>query len=280
DIKPENILINDAGDAKLTDFGVAAPVNQTLPVDQARELLGTIAYLAPEVIQGASADGRSDVYSLALSLYEAAAGRLPFSGSSAGAIAAQRLAGPPPPLRTFVPGASAGFEATLARALAMSPRDRLPGAAEFGSALGTARLPAAEVPPAAVGPPARPVPARRPTGPITVSRAPRRPPADGGNAGLVIAIVIAAIILALGAGGLLALILAQQDPDDGTPEPTPTVGATPATEEATDEPTVRPTDEPTATATEEPTETPTPEPTEEPTALPTATEEPTAEGGG
>jgi len=106
--------------AKLADFGVASAVTQTLGPGQAEELLGTIAYLPPEVIQGATADARGDIYSLALAIYEMVAGRLPFAGSTPAALAGQRLGTVAPPLRTFARTASPELESTLAKALSLS----------------------------------------------------------------------------------------------------------------------------------------------------------------
>uniref|UniRef100_UPI002ADD51CA serine/threonine-protein kinase n=1 Tax=Tepidiforma sp. TaxID=2682230 RepID=UPI002ADD51CA len=103
DVKPENILVNETGVAKLTDFGVAETLTRTLAPAQAADLLGTIAYLAPEVIQGEPPSPATDQYALALTLFEAAAGRLPWTGVSPAAVAGQRLARPAPPLRAFAP---------------------------------------------------------------------------------------------------------------------------------------------------------------------------------
>ena len=129
DIKPENILITEEGVPKLADFGVAETIPRTLSPSEARAILGTIAYLAPEVLQGAPANPRSDVYSLAMTLYEAVAGRLPFAGTNPAAVAGQRLATPAPPLRTFARDVSPGLEATLAGGLAVSELDRFPSRA-------------------------------------------------------------------------------------------------------------------------------------------------------
>jgi len=276
DVKPENILVNDHGVAKVADFGVADTVTRTLSPDEAREVLGTIAYLAPEVIQGSPAEARSDVYSLGLTVYEMIAGRLPFAGTTAAAIAGQRLASPAPPLRTFAMSASPTVESTLARALALSPHDRFVSAGEFGTALRrSAVAPARQTArhaPVAVVPPLRAPEGTRGRHSTTLVRrgmVPPPPPRGDGSNGAAVAAAIVAAVLAIAAAGL-AVILLTRDGEQGavaeTPTPSPTV-------QPTVEPTPRPTDEPTLTPT--PTETPTPEPTEEPTATPTPTEEPT-----
>ena len=135
DVKPENILVNENGVAKVADFGVADTITRTLGPEQARAILGTIAYLAPEVIQGLPADARSDVYSLALTVYEMVATRLPFTGATPAATAGQRLAAQAPLIRSITASASPEIEAVLARALALMPHDRYQSAGEFGAAL-------------------------------------------------------------------------------------------------------------------------------------------------
>lgn len=293
DVKPENIMVTDRGIAKVTDFGVAETVTRTLSPDEARDLLGTIAYLAPEVIQGSPPDERSDVYSLALTLYELVSGRSPFGGTSAAAMAGQRLAAPAPGVRTFAPEVSSELEGVLARALAFLPADRYQTAAEFGRAL--AEVPrtsnAAAVP--VVVPPLAP-PVRQPAPgprvqatsvrhdtPTLVRRSGGPPPGGGSNAAAVTAVIVA-LLLAIGAGAILAFALFGNGDEDEDPEGTPTASAT-----ATDEPTERPTDEPsvtpepteTDTPTEEPSPSPTPTPSPSPTEEeeePTATPEPTA----
>jgi serine/threonine-protein kinase len=152
DVKPENILVDENGVAKVADFGVAETANRTLRPDEVRDILGTIAYLAPEVIQGAAADPRSDVYSLALTVYEMVAGRLPFTGTNPAAVAGQRLGSAPPPLRTFAISASPELEAS-GRGLAPFPSllDMRTIAALAGSGRGQARLRPAAHPGASAG---------------------------------------------------------------------------------------------------------------------------------
>lgn len=221
DMKPENILVDEAGVAKVVDFGIAETMTRTLGPQQARDVLGTLAYLAPEVLQGSTPDARSDVYSLALTIYELVAGRLPFAGNSAAAIAGQRLAAPAPPLRTLAAQASMGLEAALARALALNPMDRFPSAAEFATAL--RRVPSnpaqGVVAPVTVPRPA-PVPVRQPTSRIT--RVPRGGVAAprASNSGAIIA-VTSALLIAVGIGVAAALIIGNNNSGGGT-EPTPT----------------------------------------------------------
>ncbi len=264
DIKPENIIINETGVAKVTDFGVAETINRTLAPGQAQDLLGTIAYLAPEVIQGAPPGPSADVYALGLTIYEMVAGRLPFTGTSAAAIAGQRLAVPAPLLRTHARGASAELEGVLARALALSPEDRFPSAAAFGAAL--RRVPLAPAPAApVVAPPGRPPQLRRREPTARVRRGAVRQDAAG-ITGATILVVIGIILVAIGVGAAAAIFLANRD-EAGAPAPTPTPTTAP--------PTATPTRqlEPTATPTVRPS--PSPSPTRSPSPAPSPTRTPT-----
>ncbi len=196
DIKPENIIINETGVAKVADFGVAETINRTLAPGQAQDLLGTIAYLAPELIQGSQPDARTDVYALGLTVYEMVAGRLPFTGASAAAIAGQRLARPAPLLRTYARGASAELEGVLARAMALSPEDRFPSAAAFGAAL--RRVPLTQARPApVVAPPGRPPQLQRRQPTARVRRGAVRQD-SGGVSGATLLVVIGIILIAIG----------------------------------------------------------------------------------
>lgn len=273
DVKPENIIVTASGVAKVTDFGVAETVTRTLSPEEARALLGTIAYLAPEVMQGSTPDARADVYSLGLTLYELLAGRLPFVGSSAAAIASQRLAAPAPPVRTFAAVVSGRTDALLSRAVAFLPGERQQDADELRKALEEAagalsRPTAAQAPVGAPPPPvSRPAVSRQHT-PQLVRRSPPPPPHDaGGTNAAVVTAVVAALLLAIGAGAVLAFALMNGGDENGGGTATPTV--TQATEEPTDEPTPRPTDEPSVTPTPSETASPSPSPTRTATATPT-----------
>jgi eukaryotic-like serine/threonine-protein kinase len=295
DIKPENILINENGVAKVADFGVAETLTRTMTPRQAADLLGTVAYLAPEVIEGASPSPASDIYSLGLTVFEAIAGRLPFSGSTAGASIGQRLATPAPALRTFSRGASPEMESVLAKALSLSPRDRYANAGAFGQAL--RRVPLHEGAPVApvVAPPGRP-PQLHGHNTARVRRGAVAPPPAGVSAGTIL-LAVGVLLAALGLGVVAALIIANSDDDGGggtgTPTPTVTVDATTAptqgpTQTRPPGTTPSPTAAPSPTATppqatptsQGPTRTPTrtaPAPTAQPTApAATATVQPTA----
>ncbi len=258
DIKPANILIDEKGVAKLADFGVASVVNQTLAPGQADEILGSIAYLPPEVIQGAEPDRRGDVYSLGMTLYEMVAGRLPFAGTTSAAIASQRLAGTAPPLRTLASGASPEFEGVIARALSINPADRFQTGGQFASALRSVPPPSSGTVPTIIAPPGRAPRALEQQASRRVRQTSRTnsrefglapPPRRGSGAGAMIAMVAGIVLLAIAAGGVFALFLSQRDKNNtGTFTPTPTA-TTAATAEPTRAATPRPTNEPTLTPT-------------------------------
>jgi serine/threonine protein kinase len=135
DIKPENILLHD-GAAMVADFGIGKVLSVGgRSLTQTGLAIGTPAYMSPEQSAGElSTDGRSDLYSLGCVLYEMLTGEPPFTGVSAQAIIAKRFVSPIPKVRTTrdVPEA---VDAAVSRALARTPVDRYPTAAEFAEAL-------------------------------------------------------------------------------------------------------------------------------------------------
>ena len=139
DIKPANLLIRRDGLAKLTDFGIAR-----LPADVARSTggmqPGTGAYMSPEQVHGQPLDGRSDLYSAGIVLFEMLAGRTPFDNGQRNElmIRAAHLDEMPPPLTQFVPQAPPVLNMLMARALAKTPEHRFPTAIELGNAFRSA----------------------------------------------------------------------------------------------------------------------------------------------
>jgi serine/threonine-protein kinase len=258
DIKPENILINESGTAKVADFGVAESLTRTMTPDQAQDVMGTIAYLAPEVIEGSAPSASSDIYSLALTVFELVAGRPPFAGATAGAALGQRLATPPPPLRAYSRGASTELEAVLARALSLSPADRYPTAAAFGAALQRVPQSATATRTPVAAPPGRPpqLHGRHDTARIRAVRSGRA--TSGAGAGTIL-IAVGLVLAALGLGVAAALFIANRDESGGagnsTPTPSPTAARSPSVP---------------ATTTRQPTSAPSPA-----TAAPTDTVAPT-----
>jgi hypothetical protein len=133
DVKPRNILLDQAGTALLTDFG-SARIHTQGTMTETGGLVGTLAYAAPELMAGARADARSDVYALGLTLYFALIGRLPHQGSP-------NLPPAPRPdgfhVRAVDPRLPARLDRVIARATAADPGNRFPSAAAFGDALGS-----------------------------------------------------------------------------------------------------------------------------------------------
>ena len=130
DVKPANLLVRRNGDVVLTDFGISRAGDSTgLTVSGA--VLGTPTYLSPEQVMGQPATPLSDLYALGVAAYEMLAGRRPFVGDNAYAVALQRVQAPPPPLPGDVPPAVA---AVVGRALAVDPGQRWPSAATMAEA--------------------------------------------------------------------------------------------------------------------------------------------------
>jgi serine/threonine-protein kinase len=122
DIKPENVLISDDGRVKVADFGLAKAVNsETQHTATGGVLIGTVSYLAPELVVDGKADARADVYAAGVVLYELLTGRKPHEGDSPIAVAYKHVHEDIPPPSAVVPGLPAYVDALVARATA---RDR------------------------------------------------------------------------------------------------------------------------------------------------------------
>ncbi len=91
DVKPQNVLLNNKGEAKVTDFGIARPLEAQEGETQTGTVLGTCDYISPEQAQGRRVDERTDIYSLGIVLYELLTGHVPFAGENFVAVAMQHI---------------------------------------------------------------------------------------------------------------------------------------------------------------------------------------------
>jgi serine/threonine-protein kinase len=137
DLKPHNVMLDDSGNAKVTDFGIARAGASEMT--EAGSIMGTAQYLSPEQAQGHPATAQSDLYSVGIILYELLTARLPFDGESAVSIAVQHLNEPPAPIRELRPDVAPELEAAVMRSLEKDPAARWADADEFIRALGGAR---------------------------------------------------------------------------------------------------------------------------------------------
>jgi serine/threonine-protein kinase len=124
DVKPGNVLITRDGQVKVADFGIARAVGSDDSVTQTGLVMGTATYFSPEQAQGLGVDGRSDVYSLGVVLYEMVTGKAPFAADTPVAIAYKHVSETPVPPRDIEPRVPAPLEAVILRAMAKNPADR------------------------------------------------------------------------------------------------------------------------------------------------------------
>jgi predicted Ser/Thr protein kinase len=124
DVKPQNVLLNGDGQAKVTDFGIARSMDVQHGMTQTGTVLGTSDYIAPEQAQGQRVDEHTDVYSLGVVLYELLTGEVPFPAENFVAVAMRHINEPPPPIRDKRPDVSPRLEAAVQRAMAKDPDDR------------------------------------------------------------------------------------------------------------------------------------------------------------
>lgn len=134
DVKPENILISDAGEVKIADFGLvrAAAASTTT---SSSVILGTAAYLSPEQVTSGVADTRSDVYSTGVLLFELLTGKTPFTGDTSLSVAYQRINQDVPRPGSFIAGVPVELDELVAEATNREPAHRFANAGEMAAAL-------------------------------------------------------------------------------------------------------------------------------------------------
>lgn len=135
DISPQNILVSYAGEVKITDFGISRAAFQARALHDA--IRGKFAYMSPEQLDGQPLDGRADLFSLGVVLFELLTGRRLFKAATREETMARVRMGEVPPLRELQPAASPELQALLRRALAPRRDDRFPDAGAMLEELST-----------------------------------------------------------------------------------------------------------------------------------------------
>ncbi len=151
DLKPSNILLDDGGGVFITDFGIARILGEGGSNITTQGVVGTPSYMSPEQARGEPLDGRSDVYSLGVMLFELSTGSRPFESETPYSIAVMHVTMPPPSPRDVEPSVTSAVEAVILRALHKQPDKRYATAGELAQALRIAAdLPASADNPAAL----------------------------------------------------------------------------------------------------------------------------------
>ena len=123
DLKPQNIMIQDDGQIKITDFGIAMALNST-QLTQTNSVMGSVHYLPPEQASGKGSTTKSDIYSMGIIFYELLTGKLPFKGENAVEIALKQMRDPIPSLKEDNPNIPQSIENIILKATAKNPKNR------------------------------------------------------------------------------------------------------------------------------------------------------------
>jgi eukaryotic-like serine/threonine-protein kinase len=135
DVKPQNVILDRDGRAKVTDFGIARSLGVDHGVTQTGMVLGTSAYISPEQARGEPADACSDIYSLGAVLFELLTGQPPFVGESFVAVAMQHVSQPAPSILERRPDCPLRLAHAIERSLGKTPQERFPSMAAFAAEL-------------------------------------------------------------------------------------------------------------------------------------------------
>jgi hypothetical protein len=210
-------MIEDSGWALVCDFGVARAFG-SVSLTQTGASLGTPRYMSPEQFEGQPVDGRCDQYSLAILVWEALTGGVPFTGDSLGELIRKHLLEPPPRLAEVKPEIPERISAAVYRAMSKKPAERFPDIAAFVAALGGEAVP--QIPAGFTGP--TPVARRQrilwetpdtPTVPIPSMRRRRR-----------FVVLSLAVGLVLGSGGVWVALHPTRPANGATPPQTDRIG--------------------------------------------------------
>ena len=223
DVKPSNILLDEAGNAYLTDFGIAA----AMAAAGDETVIGSAAYMSPEQGRGEPVDRRADIYALAVSVFEMLTGEKPYSAETALGMIVRHINDPIPSARELNPGVPAAVDAVIRRGMAKEPAERPQTAGEFAALLAQAAgQPAEALPVAGAGRVQSPtiiVPPVAPVAPPVALPAPatrRINPIVWAGIALVAVCLLGAVLLS--GGGLAAIFLNRT----ATPRPSSTVPPT------------------------------------------------------
>ncbi len=145
DIKPHNVLIDQDGRVRVTDFGIARA--GTSDITETGSVMGTAQYLSPEQAQGRPVDERADLYAIGIVLYELLTGQVPFDADSPVTVALKQVSEMPVPPAELVPAIPPAIDAVVLHALEKDPDRRWQNADEFIAALETARAEPERIPP-------------------------------------------------------------------------------------------------------------------------------------
>ena len=137
DLKPQNIMIQDSGEIKITDFGIAMALNST-QLTQTNSVMGSVHYLPPEQASGKGATVKSDIYSMGILFYELLTGNLPFKGENAVEIAFKHIKNDIPSIREVNNSIPQSIENIVLKSTAKNPKNRYNSAKEMHDDLLTA----------------------------------------------------------------------------------------------------------------------------------------------
>jgi eukaryotic-like serine/threonine-protein kinase len=135
DVKPANVIVQPDGIVKLLDFGIARQEKNESRLTRTGSVVGTLQYMAPERLRNASFDGRSDIFSVGVMMFQLLTGQLPFTGDYA--IVHKILTERHPPLSQYLENYPPALDGILDRALAKSPDDRFSTADEMAADIGS-----------------------------------------------------------------------------------------------------------------------------------------------
>ncbi|WP_346677337.1 Stk1 family PASTA domain-containing Ser/Thr kinase [Ligilactobacillus aviarius] len=141
DLKPQNILIDNYGKVKVTDFGISIAAMESATITKTNTMIGSVHYISPEQARGSIITKQSDIYSLGIILFELLTGKVPFEGQTAVSIAVKHYRDNLPSARKINPKVPQALENVILHATAKKLKDRYPDAETMARDLKTALLP-------------------------------------------------------------------------------------------------------------------------------------------